>query len=86
MVEGADRDVTLTALKSIAPKKIWKQVARRFLFEGQISGEEYLNLTSDHPMRILGIEDRRLYGDGLKSYADLTAGRKPTLRYLHRVD
>src|SRR3989338_1726178 len=50
LVEGGSRDDTLTPIKSVAPPEVWKKVAKKFLIEGKISGEEYLNLTSEHPM------------------------------------
>ena len=79
LVEGGSKDDTLTPIKEVAPPDVWKKVAKSFLMEGKISGEEYLNLTSDHPMRILGIEDKALYMDSLRAYADLAAKRAATL-------
>lgn len=85
LVEGADRDVSLGEARKAAPPDAWKQVARRLLYEGVISGEEYLNLTSDHPMKILGVEYRDLYEKNLKAYAALVDRRKDILLYLHRA-
>src|SRR3989338_6913080 len=61
LVEGGSKDDTLTPIKRVAPPDVWKKVARKFLLAGRIAGEEYLNLISDHPMKIMGIEDKPLY-------------------------
>ncbi len=85
LVEGGSRDDTLTPIKDIAPPEVWKKVAKSFLIEGKISGEEYLNLISDHPMKIMGIEDKELYMKSLHAYADLTYNRAETLEYLKNI-
>ena len=59
--EGGANDCSLTPLKKIASPDIWKKIAKSYLMQGKISGEEYLNLVSDRPMRIMGIEDLGLY-------------------------
>ena len=82
LVEGGTKDDTLTPLKKIAPPEVWKKVAKSFLIEGRISGEEYLNLISDHPMKIMGIEDRDLYMASLRAYSDLAGKRQDILDYL----
>lgn len=86
LVEGASQDATLTSIKSRAPAGVWKRVAERFLVEGKIAGEEYLNLTSNLPMRILGIEDWPLYRRSVAAYARLAKQRESTLADLARVD
>ena len=84
-VEGASRDVTLDALKRIAPPETWRQAAKRLLYDGVISGEEYLNLSSDRPMQIIGVEERGLYDRDLAAYAALTAGREEAIDYLRLI-
>ena len=85
LVEGGTRDDTLTSIKPLASPEVWKKVARQFLSEGKISGEEYLNLTSDHPMKIVGIEDKEAYIQSLKAYAGLAEKREETLNYISKI-
>src|SRR3989338_8339516 len=85
LVEGGSRDDTLTPIKSVAPPEVWKKVAKKFLIEGKISGEEYLNLISDHPMTIMGIEDKALYMKSLEAYAELAGKREGALEYLKLI-
>ncbi len=84
LVEGSARNSSLTEIRKLAPLKEWKIIARRFLYEGIISGEEYLNLTTEHPMKILGIEYRDLYDESIKAYAALVDRRKDILHYLYQ--
>jgi hypothetical protein len=85
LVEGADRDVTLDEVRKLAPLKEWSVIARRFLYEGIISGEEYLNLTTEHPMRLRGIEYQDLYDEAVRTYAALVDRRKDILHYLYQA-
>ncbi len=85
LVEGGSKDDTLTVLKAIASADVWKRVAKKFLMEAKIAGEEYLNLTSDHPMKIMGIENRDLYMKSLHAYSELAGKREDILLNLKRV-
>ncbi|MBI2094940.1 MAG: GNAT family N-acetyltransferase [Candidatus Omnitrophica bacterium] len=85
LVEGGSQDDSLTPLKPLAPPAVWKRVAKKFLIEGKIAGEEYLNLVSDRPMRIQGIEDKALYFEGLAGYAELAGKREKILASLEKI-
>ncbi len=87
MVEGSSKDSTLDPLKKLAPSKTTlERAAKKFLMEGKISGEEYLNLTCDMPMKIMGLEDRSLYFDSVQNYAALADKREATLAYLGTIE
>ncbi len=81
-VEGSSADVSLGSARGALPDREWKTVAERFLRDGVISGEEYVNLTTDAPLRLLGIENRSLYDESLRSYALLRQMRQRALTYL----
>jgi hypothetical protein len=83
--EGGVEDCSLTALKKIAPPEVWKRVAKKHLVMGNITGEEYLNLVSDHPMKIVGLEDMTLYMKSVQSYAELADKREEILLYLKTI-
>jgi len=85
LVEGGSKDNSLNEIRKLAPKEVWDKVAKKFLLEGKLQGEEYLNLTSKHNMKILGIEDMTLYMDSLKSYSLLATQREKTLNYLKKI-
>ncbi len=83
--EGGSSDCSLTPFRKLAPKKIWKTVAKKYLVQGLISGEEYLNLVSEHPMKIVGVEDIALYKRSVENYSKLALQRREILEYLGRV-
>ena len=83
--EGGSEDCSLTALKKIAPPEVWKKIAKSYLLQGKIAGEEYLNLISDHPMKIMGLEDIPLYLKSVQNYANLADKRQLNLNYLKEI-
>ncbi len=83
--EGGADDCSLTPFKKAASKEVWKKVAKTLLVQGQISGEEYLNLTTDRPMKIVGVEDIALYLKSVEHYASLADGREQLLSHLREV-
>lgn len=83
--EGGQDDCSLTPLKKLASDEVWKRLARSFLIQGKISGEEYLNLTSNHPMKIMGLEDLDLYLKSVQNYALLADQRTEILDYLKQI-
>ena len=84
-VEGGDRDVTLDDIRKMAPAEGWKIAAKRLLYEGIISGHEYLSLVSDQPLRLIGVEYEDLYMQNLDAYSGLVDRRKEALVYIHRI-
>jgi len=84
--EGGSDDCSLTPIKNIAPAEVWNQVARSYLLQGKLSGEEYLNLVSDRPMKIMGVEDLGLYVKSVQSYGKLARKRDEILSYLARAE
>lgn len=83
--EGASSDVTLDGLKKIIAPERLPLAAERFLRDGMISGQEYLNLTSSLPMRIVGVEDEELARKSLEAYAGLKKRRAAAIDYLDRI-
>ncbi len=84
-VEGGDGDVGLSDIRRTASLDAWGVVAKRFLYEGIISGEEYVNLTQEYNFSLIGIEDMSVYFDSLNIYADIAKTRQRSLDYLHRI-
>jgi hypothetical protein len=53
LVEGSSIDATLSHVRGKMPKKDLEIAANQLLYYGAITGEEYLNMVSDHDMRII---------------------------------
>jgi hypothetical protein len=85
LTEGGDRDVTLDPLKKFLNQKDWLIVANKMLLENLITGSEYLNLTSEHPMKLMGIEYTDLYEKNLVAYAEMATHREDLVQYLHKI-
>jgi len=85
LTEGSAKDGTLSELRDLAPLQTWKRASKRFLWDSLIDGAEYLNLTTKHNMKILGIEYRDLYDKNVQSYVDLKNYRTRVLSYLHTI-
>ncbi|MFT5207560.1 MAG: hypothetical protein ACI9CF_001316 [Candidatus Omnitrophota bacterium] len=85
LVEGSSTDVTLSHAKNQMPKKNLIKAAKQLLYYGIISGEEHLNLTTDHNMQLLGIEDQQLYNQNLNIYHNVTQVRTQALNYIHQI-
>ncbi|MCA9396402.1 MAG: hypothetical protein KC649_04455, partial [Candidatus Omnitrophica bacterium] len=84
-VEGADQEVTLRETKKVTDQKTWGVAANRLLLQGIISGEEYLNLTSDLPVRLMGMEYQDLYDENLITYKDLIRHREAAGKYMSQI-
>lgn len=68
LVEGGSRNDSLSYMRTYAPMEKRKQVAEEFLKSGKISGENYLDLTSDYNFTVFGIEKPELYDQNMESF------------------
>lgn len=82
MVEGGSGDVNLSFLRGYADKKSRKEVAEKYLKDGKISGEEYLDIISDYPLELYGVEDETLYNAHLTSFEQTDSLKIEALKYL----
>jgi len=82
LVEGGSRDVSLNQYRENSSLEARKQTAEDLLKKGEIAGEEYLNIASDYPMKLQGIEDRALYDQNMTAYLGVDAGKNDALAYI----
>ncbi len=68
LVEGGSRNDSLSYMRAYAPLDKRKQVAEDFLKSGKISGENYLDLTTDYPFTVFGIEKPELYDQNMEAF------------------
>lgn len=85
MVEGSARDASLDEIRDLASPPTWSIIARRLLYEGDISGEEYVSLTTELPIKIMGIEYQDQYERQVRAYSSLAARRGRALEYLREI-
>lgn len=82
LVEGSQGNVSLSYLRQFGPPDNRKQVAEKYLKLGLISGEEYLDIVSDQPLMLWGVERRDLYrknGEAIFEDEAIRESLKPTL-------
>ncbi len=82
MVEGGSGNVNLSFLRNYADKKSRLEIADKYLKEGKIAGEEYLDIVSDFPLELYGIEDAALYAAHLAAFEKVDSFREEGLQYL----
>jgi len=82
LVEGGSKNDSLTHMRKNAPLKQRINVAEEFLRSGKISGENYLDLTTDHEFLVYGIEDRELYDQQMEIHKKLRAIQKEAVTSL----
>jgi len=68
LVEGGWGNDSLSHLRSYAPEDKRLEVAERYLKEGKITGDEYLDLTSDLNMTIWGVENATDYRTNMEVF------------------
>lgn len=68
LVEGGSRNDSLSYMRAYAPLAKRKEVAEEFLKSGKISGENYLDLTTDYDFTVYGIEQPELYDQNMGAF------------------
>ncbi len=82
LVEGSEGDASLTYLRKYGPPENRRQVAEKYLKAGIISAEEYLDIVSDDPLILWGVEQRALYDANVKVFLEtesIRASARPLL-------
>ncbi len=85
-VEGGTQDDSLTFLRPLADKKTRERVAKKYMIQGEMAGEEYLSLSSDLDFKILGVEDLSLYKKNLEYYRSIAHSRDKIFTALHEIE
>lgn len=85
-LEGGSGDDSLSFLRGAASAAHRARVAKSYLLAGEIGAAEYLDVTSDLPIRLWGVEDRALYDESVAVYRAIAARRESLLGYLDRVN
>lgn len=82
LVEGGEGDLGLAYMRAYGPPENRREVADKYLKAGIVSAEEYLDIVSDYPLTIWGVEQKSLYEENVKAFMDaeqLTQQFEPVL-------
>ena len=82
LVEGGEGDVSLSYLRDRGDHAVREEVAERYLERGMLSGEEYLDIVSDYPLILWGVDDDALYREAMDVFLELEQDREALERQL----
>ncbi len=68
LVEGGSGDAGLAYLRNYGPKENRLKVGEKYLKAGVITAEEYLDIVSDHPLTIWGVDDDALHDQHVEAF------------------
>lgn len=77
LVEGGSRNDSLSYMREYAPLEKRLQVADQFLKAGKISGENYLDLTTDYDFTVYGVEKPELYDANMSAFLKVEQAQPP---------
>jgi len=81
-VEGADGYIDTSWFKAFPDAEIRKEVADYFMKKGEITGAEFLSITSDYPIKLFGAENRNLYIKNLNAFTTTYPHKERIEKYL----
>ena len=84
-LEGAFGNNSLVELRTAATPEKRKQVAKKYLRQGVLSGSEYFDITSNADFLPWGVENWDLYWKAVDSYQKVADGRERSQAYLASV-
>ena len=85
-LEAGTGDDSLTYLRGKGLLEARRAVGHRWLQRGELKGCEYLDLVSDFPVKLWGVEDKKLYFESIRLYEDIVKGRESFGEYLKGTD
>lgn len=86
LVEGGWGNVGLSYLRTYADPKGRLEVAEKYLKEGKISGDEYLDIVSDLDMVLWGVEAQELYRKNMEAFIGFEKSRTELLQKIAKLE
>jgi len=84
-VEGADGVIDTSWFKSFPDDEVRKEVADYFMKKGEITGPEFLSITTDYNIKLFGAETRAYYIDNLNAFTSSYPLKAETEKYLNSI-
>gem|GEM_PF-2785642 len=84
-VEGADGFIDTSWFKAFPDAEIRKEVADYFMKKGEITGPEFLTITSDYPIKLFGAETRAYYLENLNAFTSSYPLKEDTEKYFNQI-
>ncbi|MBU0605882.1 MAG: hypothetical protein KKH77_06300, partial [Candidatus Omnitrophica bacterium] len=84
-VEGADGIIDTSWFKAFPDAEVRKEVANYFMKKGEITGPEFLSITTDYPIKLYGAETREYYIQNLNAFTTSYPLKDATEKYLNGI-
>ncbi|MCX5666367.1 MAG: hypothetical protein NT036_04905, partial [Candidatus Omnitrophica bacterium] len=84
-VEGADGFIDTSWFKAFPDAEIRKEVADYFMKKGEITGPEFLAITSDYKIKLFGAETRSYYIENLNAFTSSYPLKEDTEKYFNQI-
>lgn len=84
-VEGADGIIDTSWFKAFPDEGIRKEVASHFMKKGEITGPEFLAITTDYPIKLFGAETRSYYIRNLNAFTSSFSQKAAAEQYCERL-
>ncbi len=84
-VEGADGVIDTSWFKAFPDAEVRKEVANYFMKKGEITGPEFLSITTDYPIKLYGAETREYYIENLNAFTASYPLKDETEKYLNGI-
>jgi hypothetical protein len=86
LVEGGWEDMSISHLRKSGTAQSRLKTAEDFLRQGKISGEEYLDITSDLDIRLWGVEDPKLYRENMEAFLKIQGAQEKWIRQCSELE
>lgn len=84
-VEGADGIVDTSWFKAFPDEDVRKEVATYFMKKGEITGPEFLSITTNYPIKLFGAETRAYYIENLNAFTSSYPLKDQTEKYYNNI-
>jgi len=84
-VEGADGIIDTSWFKAFPDDAVRKEVADYFMKKGEITGPEFLSITTDYPIKLFGAETRAYYIENLNAFTSSYPLKEETEKYFNQT-
>lgn len=85
MVEGGEGDVGLAYLRRFGPPSNRREVADKYLRAGVLSAEEYLDIVTEFPLTLWGVESNELHAQHVAALLEAETREDAALSLLNAV-
>jgi len=85
LVEGGEGDVSLSYLRDRGSPKARQTVGEEYLKTGMISGEEYLDIVSEQPLILWGIDDPARYREHFNLFLEVEHAQASVSQQLQQL-